>query len=202
MRMHITLALLLILLTGCVLHEDLYDATSQFGPITAEFEITRDDVFAHDAASDEISVLGVELGDSRKEVVARVGEPDRALDHGEAGVNLEYEESLGMEETGLLFHLDDGLVTRITIMEPFADELAGTTDFREYGKDDIYFELFGVPPQQDEFSMFRRFKYPEEGVEVFVSKGEMVGFSLVPPQDAPDRQVNETLVDEWEERLE
>lgn len=157
-------------------------------------EITEVDMFPLDGKTGEdISVLGVKLGDTKKDVQEKIGLPDLQITY-PISTNWEYRESLTLDKIGLLIHFDYDEVTRITIKAPFNKFLHGETIIK-HTKNDIY-RMFGKPDELKLLSYFTQHTYYTKGFEVFQSRKIMTGFSLIPVQleKARDSVIDKSLI--------
>ena len=80
----------------------------------------------------------------------------------------------------LLFHSDNGTVTRITVRPEFNKYLKGETVLYNISKSKM-FAMFGLPDKSEPVSYFTIYYFYEKGFETVVDAKLMVGFSLVPP---------------------
>jgi len=152
-------------------------------------EITAHDIFPlGNKTSEDISVLGIALGDTKAEVIDKIGLPDLETAY-PISANWEYREGLLLDRVGLLIHFDNDVVTRITIKEPFNKYLHGETVIN-HDKADI-FRMFGKPDESKLLSYFTQYTYYGKGFEVFQSRKRMNGFSLIPVQ--PDKVRNSVI---------
>jgi hypothetical protein len=163
--------ILAILILGCT-------------PQIVMHDLTKEDVFALEGIkSNEITVFGVKLGDTTNEVVDKIGEPDSKSFYEENNVaNFEYGAAIGLEDLGLIFHFENYVVTRITVLSPMNKFLHGLTKIGE-DKEHVYRTL-GIPDdQRSEASTtlinYRVFMYTERGIEIFLTADGENRFSLV-----------------------
>jgi len=157
-------------------------------------EITEVDIFPLDGKTGEdISVLGVKLGDTKEDVKEKIGLPDLEVTY-PISTNWEYRESLTLDSIGLLIHFEYGEVTRITIKTPFNKFLHGETVIN-YDKYDIY-RMFGKPDEMRLLSFFTQYTYYTKGFEVFQSRKIVNGFSLIPVQleKARDSVIDKSII--------
>ena len=132
----------------------------------------------------QISVKGIALGDSLETVIEKVGYPDGQQQYGDNIINVEYGNRFGLEKTGIILHLRDDKVTKITLKEPFNEFLKGETKI-EHTKTSI-FNLLGTPaevrkvPIADGSALLVSiYTYPERGIEVLVRKQQQNALILV-----------------------
>ncbi len=177
------LIVLIIAATGCIKLD--YDNKPEEVPIksTEVYEITEVDVLSmiDDIDSRNIMVMGIKLGDPMENVFTAVGTPDIETQVGPNSYNYEYRERLLVEHVALLFHSDNGTITRITFRPSFNRYLKGETVIQDHSKEDVY-RIFGKPDILEPVSYFTIYYFYEKGFEVVVEKKEMGGFSLVPPK--------------------
>lgn len=172
--------LVLFLLAGC-------NFTGMFSA-EKKYELTETDIVSmmrneEVFTSDQITVMGVEFGDSENKVKKGLGNPNvRNIDYEIEGIiNLEYGDSLGFNGTGLIFHLEDNKVTRITVLEPFNDNLIGLTKLGK-PKEEVYAYL-GKPDNIKRMVRgprveFKTFVY-NNGVEIILKDGKEDRLSFV-----------------------
>lgn len=153
----------------------------------SKYEIAEDDIFTltkGDFESTEISFFGLMLGDSYEDVLARLGIPDVMFQPADESYrNMDYKRKIGIggQVSGLTFHLENDVVTRITVKPPFKKYLHGNTSI---GTDkEIIYILLDVPDYQDFLSTFRIFFYVEKGVEVYFSNRYVDRLSFVMPEE-------------------
>lgn len=152
------------------------------------YEITEIDVLSlKDLSSRDISVKGLKLGDSLENIIDKLGYPDSQLSYLPNILNIEYGKRLNLEDVGLIFHLEDDKITRITIKEPFNKFLVGKTKINNT-KAEIYY-LLGIPEKVDKIPLkensillMRLYRYTGKGIEVIIRQKEQNALSLVEPQ--------------------
>ena len=112
-------------------------------------------------------------------------------------VNFEYAKRLNMTAPGLVIQLRGNQVYKITMKRPFNQYLHGKTVI-DHTKDEVYFNLLGVPDSQEEVHLFRVFYYEDEGFEAILRKGELNGLSLVTPRPitSPKTKIDPAIVAE------
>ena len=150
----------------------------------AKYELTEVDIFSLDNFNaNEVSVMGLKVGDRTQTLLEILGSPDLQTDYAGGISTLEYSESIGLEETGLIILLDNGVVKRITVKESFNEMLSGNTK-ANHEKEEIY-SLFGVPEEvlrmplkQDSSLMLKSLQYYSKGLEFTLRRGEALSFSL------------------------
>ncbi len=150
-----------------------------------KYELTKTDIFSLDSFDpEEISVLGIRLRDDVETVLKVLGSPDNTISYPPNIVNYEYSKNIGLDETGLILHLVNSIVRRITIKEPFNQLLVGKTS-TTLPKEEVY-ALLGTPDEVDFVPMaensaraFKALKYKDKGLEVYLKKDKQFGFALV-----------------------
>jgi hypothetical protein len=150
----------------------------------AKYELTEVDLFSLDSFNaNDVSVMGLKVGDRTQTLLEILGSPDLQTDYSGGVSTLEYSESIGLEETGLIILLDNGVVKRITVKEPFNEMLNGDTK-ANHEKEKIY-ALFGVPEEvlrmplkQDSSLILKSLQYYSKGIEFTLRRGEALSFSL------------------------
>ena len=170
------LLLTLLLLAGC--------SRNTTAPATlppAKYELTTVDLFAQkDWKGTEVSVFGIQLGNTKTDVVGKLGAPDLSRAFGNTS-NFEYSKSLAMPHTGLLFHFVGDKLTRITVKEPFNRFLGNETKIGPEYKEAMY-RTFGAPSKIYLLSHFATYTYKNNGIEIFLDGKKLGGFSLVLPE--------------------
>jgi len=151
----------------------------------AVYEITKDDILSLDNfTAREVSVMGVQLDDSLQDIVNKIGEPDGKRDYAGNITNLEYSSAIKLNQTGLIIHLKNGKVKRITMREPFNAYLVGKTKIN-HDKAEIYSilgkpdDLKHVPISQGSPIVYRLLEYYKKGIEVTMRRGMQNGLGLV-----------------------
>jgi len=154
---------------------------------SALYEITETDIFAlKEFTSNQVSVLGIMLGDTQAHVLDTLGSPDNRRDYPSDGIiNLEYSKNIGLNETGLIVHIKNGNVARISMLQPFEEKLIGKTKV-SYNKTDLY-NLLGAPDDMQFIPVspgsalvYRLLSYKNNGIEVTMRKSVQNGLNLVP----------------------
>lgn len=146
-----------------------------------------DDIFADLDSLDvtEVSVMGVRLGDSLYTAQQVFGIEDSSSSFPEQGVvNLEYGESLGLDATGLIFHFENNILTKISVQPPFNEYLKGETRI-DRSKNEVY-RYFGIPERFSDFHKLRIFHYDDLGLEIYINRQDMVGFGLILQEQSKD----------------
>ncbi len=97
--------------------------------------------------------------------------------------NFEYKTLLETDKIGLVVHLENGVVERITFKEPFNKYLKGKTKIvPEYDKQEL-FDFFGVPTRKSVMKPFEIYHYEDRGLEVLFNEKGWNGFTLVRPKE-------------------
>jgi outer membrane protein assembly factor BamE (lipoprotein component of BamABCDE complex) len=158
-----------LLITGCLQLD--YNQQKSF------YDITKIDLFAKkDWSSDQVSIMGVTLGMTSKEVISLLGEPDLTTSFNETVFNYEYREKLTLKRIGLNFHFEEGKVARMTLKKPFDRFLKGNTKIVN-DKQDLY-RLLGRPSAIKILSGFTLYQYDEKGLDVIMDGPKQNGLSL------------------------
>src|SRR3989344_2580913 len=150
-------------------------------------EITETDLFSMPKYhSLNVTVLGIRLGNTEEQVMTTLGKPDTINTYqdqtGEIA-NFEYKTLLGTEKIGLVVHLENGIVERITFKQPFNKYLKGKTRIvPEYGKEEL-FNLFGKPTSKRVMKPFQIYNYEDRGLEILFHEEGWDGFTLVRPKE-------------------
>ena len=150
----------------------------------AKYEITEVDIFSvKDINANDVSVRGLKVGDRTQTLLETLGTADIQTDYRGGTSTLEYSESIGLNESGLIVLLDNGVVKRITIKPSFNKFLVGKTK-ADYEKDGIY-ALYGAPEEvvrmplkQDSSLIIKSLLYHSKGLEFTIRKNTALGFSL------------------------
>ncbi len=177
------LIVLIIAATGCI-KLDYDDKSGEMPRKSSEvYEITGTDVFSmiDDIDSRNVMVMGIKLGDSMDDVLTKIGAPDIETQVGPNSFNYEFREKLAADHVALLFHSDNGTVTRITVRPEFNRYLKGKTAIHNISKSNMY-SMFGKPDKLELLSYFTVYYFYEKGFETIVDAKFMAGFSLVPPK--------------------
>lgn len=137
----------------------------------AKYEIARDDIFTStmgDFKSTEISFFGIMLGNSYARVIEKVGVPDvMYMPEDESFKNMEYRKKIGIcgMESGITYHLENDIVTRITVKPNFKKYMHGNTSI---GIDkEIVYTVVDIPDYQDFLDVYRIFHYVEKGMDIY-----------------------------------
>lgn len=155
---------------------------------SALYEITETDILGiKNFRSDQVSVLGIMLGDAQAHVLDTLGSPDNRRDYPSDGIiNLEYSKKIGLNETGLIVHIKNGNVARISMLQPFEKKLIGKTKI-SYNKTDLY-NLIGAPDDMQFIPVspgsalvYRLLSYKNNGLEVTMRRSVQNGLNFVPP---------------------
>ncbi|MBU1198291.1 MAG: hypothetical protein KKF46_05225 [Nanoarchaeota archaeon] len=153
----------------------------------SKYEIAEDDVFSlggMDFKSTDISFLGVMLGDSMAEMVARLGQPnDMYIASDKSYTNANYRKTIGIGEIeeGLTFHLEDDVITRITVKPSFGKYLHGNTSIGTT-KQTLYI-IIDLFDYQDFLSYLKVFHYVEKGVEIYLKADKIERMSFIEPKE-------------------
>ncbi len=151
------------------------------------YEITRDDIFTiKNFTSDQVSVLGVRVGDSQTSALDTLGSPDNRRDYpSDAITNLEYSTKIGLNQTGLIIHVKNSRIARISMLPPFNKHLQGKT--RIIHNKTVIYNMFGAPDDLQFVQaspksalLYRLLSYKKYGMEITMRKNEETGLNLVP----------------------
>ncbi len=160
MRKLFTTICLLLVLSGCK-------------DTVLRHEFTTENIFLiQNISAENITLYGIGLGASIPDVIAVFGQPDAKKEYiFEGQTNLEYGQKINLTENGLIFHFDNGTMTRLTIKEPFTEHYLTKTQLN-ITKKEVYGWL-GIPEKQTNVLDYRVFTYTTRGVDVFL-KGRNV----------------------------
>jgi hypothetical protein len=156
-------------------------------------ELLYNDIFAQDFVSTNVTILGVTVGMTADQVKQKLGSPDQSVESDFGGVqNLLYGKSLGLNNTGLIIHLERNFVTRIIITDSMAPLLKGNS--RPGRPKETIYGLLGVPNRQYDFPINpasrpagsqtiigRFFVYNKIGLEVYLVRGTEYQYAFVYP---------------------
>ena len=132
------------------------------------YDIVRDDIlFIPNITSRNVSLYGIGLGAMIPEVVAAFGQPDKRNELIIEGItNLEYGKKINLTDNGLIFHFENGTLTRMTIIRVFTEHYQTKTQLN-FTKREVY-EQFGIPDKQSTVLAYRVFTYDTQGIEIFL----------------------------------
>ena len=153
----------------------------------AKYEIARDDVFSMgnlDLISTDISFLGIMLGDSKQDLLDKIGTPNSIYEPADGSYqNYGYGNAIGIAGTssGILFHMVDDKIERITVFKEFNKYLHGNTTMGQ--EKQMIYALLDVPDYQDFISNFRVFYYVEKGIEVYLRTNNADRISFIQPTE-------------------
>ena len=150
-----------------------------------KYEVTEIDIFALESFNaNNISVLGVSVGDRTKKLLENLGNPDLQTDFSAGVSSWEYSTSLGLDSAGIIILLDNGIVRTITVRNSFNEQLVGETA-KLYSKAELYQKIgiqddtLFMPIKKDSALIIRVLRYNEIGVDFIVRKNKVIGFSLM-----------------------
>ncbi len=180
-EMQIFLASLIIIALASLVLALVYNPPKE---LATKYELTETDIFSlKEYNANEISVMGVKVGDRTQRVLEVLGTPDVQSDFDAGVATFEYAKAIGLNSTGLIVSLESGVVTSMTIREPFAKFLKGKTK-PNYSKQEVY-ALYGVPDktifmpiEEGSFVVIRVMRYLDKGIDFIIRKDNAIGFSL------------------------
>jgi len=151
---------------------------------TAKYELTETDIFSlEDFNANDVSVMGIKVGDRTKNVLEVLGTPDKEINVGRGISTFEYSKGIELEETGLILSLNNGILESITIREPFNKYLTENTKI-EFTKDEVY-NMFGIPDetifmpmQENSAFVIRVMRYETIGLDFIIRGDNVLGFSF------------------------
>jgi len=173
------IVVLVALLTACS-QTTRKDSSSQ--PLTSISDVSE--LFSNNLSSTQVVFNKVFLGQSKKELVASIGVPDNFTSFNEQGVlveNYEYGPSLGFKGTGLVVHLEGGMVKRIIVTDRYAPKQS----IIGMSKEDLFLNV-GLPDKSFPVYRFILYKYPERGLGVVAFRGKVVELVLSRPEELDD----------------
>ena len=132
----------------------------------------------------ELAVKGLMLNDTRNKAIKLFGDPDNFTRFEGEGLvieNLEFGKGWGNNRSGIVVHLENERVTRITVNRGFNYLLHGMT---KVGKpnDEIFFSL-GSSDSKEILGRFILLQYNDLGIEFITYRGDEIGLSLVSPSE-------------------
>jgi hypothetical protein len=174
---HALALFLVLLLVAC------QPQSNKIGNVTVErtpYELVYNDVFTGNFSSKNITVLGVTVGMTEEELQAKLGPPDvkNEFDFG-AVKNWEYSAKIGLNQTGVLYHMEQGRVTRITVTKAMDKYLAGNTTVQKT-KEQVY-SVYGIPERTYDIPRARYFVYNDEGFEAYLNNNGEYQYAFVYP---------------------
>ncbi len=141
------------------------------------YELTESDVFANiDFQGYRVSVFNVKLGDSYQTVIKKIGRPDVQQLHPPNIVNWEYSTKIDTDGSGLIIHMEGGVVTSFTVKKPFNKYLSGNSKIQGE-KEDIY-RIFGKPDRLKINYPFTYYYYDNKGLDVIADAGDINGYNF------------------------
>ncbi len=143
-------------------------------PLNPKFEITQSDVIASDLNAKEITFFGAKLGDTRDAVVENLGKPDYMKTYSGNVENIEYSTKFEMADVGLLFHLENEIVTSIVVKQPFNKYLHGDTVI-DWTKDEML-QRFGSADSAEMQYPFKIYTYNDRGIKFIIDRKEQNGW--------------------------
>jgi len=161
------------------------------------YEITEKDIIMEKISAGLVSVKGVKLGDTLDRVKEKLGNADFQRSYPPNVLNWEYASSIDTLGTGILLHFENGILTRITLAEPFnkylidKTKIGSTTEdlYKNLGKPtDIKFITKGDSMQSGK--AFKKIIFGNFGYEFVMDKDLVKFFSLI----LPDQIKNKGLV--------
>ena len=141
---------------------------------------TEDILLIPNLSSLNISVNGVSLGASITDVITIFGAPDKKNEMiMEGETNLEYGQTINLSDNGLIFHFENGTLTRMTVKKPYTEHYTTKTQLN-FTKYELY-NWLGIPDRQDTVLAYRVFSYDNQGIEVFLKGKNVNRFSFFKP---------------------
>jgi hypothetical protein len=171
------LALLaLVLLSACQPHtQTLIESVPH-----TEHELISSDAFATPFSSRTTTVLGVTVGMTEEDVLTKLGPADNTNEFDFGAIkNWEYSAKLGLNQTGIIYHFEQGKVTRIAVTKAMNPYLQGTAVINKT-KDQIY-SVYGTPERVYDVPGGRFYVYNDEGFEVYTSPAGEYQYAFVYP---------------------
>ena len=143
-------------------------------------ELLFSEVLGADFVSSNITVLGVSLGMTEDDVLQRLGTADIAQEFEFGGIkNWQYAEKLGLNQSGVIFHIEQRVVTRI-IVTAAMDEYLSEANKVSKTKAELY-AARGIPDRQYDLKKMRFFVYNTQGYESYLNQDKQFQYSFVYP---------------------
>lgn len=143
-------------------------------PLDPKFEITKSDVIASNLNARDITFFGAKLGDTRDMLVQKLGKPDYTRTYSGDVENIEYSTKFEMNEVGLLFHMENEIVTSVTVKQPFNKYLQGDTVI-DWTKDEML-QRFGSADSAEVQYPFKLYTYDDRGIRFIIDRKEQNGW--------------------------
>jgi hypothetical protein len=117
---------------------------------------------------------------TEEEVLAKLGPADVANEFDFGAVkNWEYGPKIGLNSTGVLYHMEGGRVTRITVTKAMDSQLSGNSKVQKT-KEEVY-SVYGVPERTYDIPRARFFVYNDEGFEAYLNNDGEYQYAFVYP---------------------
>jgi hypothetical protein len=198
--MNTRLTLLLLIVSTALVACEQEPAFYKNVPRTSN-ELLYNDVLAHPFSSRNTTVLGVSVGMTSEDVRTRIGEPDKVEQYSFGSIqNWHYSAAVGLNSTGVLYHFEDGTVTRITISPAMNKYLKGNSTVGKQ-KEDIY-SVLGAPDRIYDIPRARFLVYNDEGFETYLNRYGEYQYAFVYPMRKLPTMAYETKNKTNEEILE
>ncbi len=143
-------------------------------------ELVYNDILSQPFVSTNVTVLGVRLGDNEETVFAALGQasPVEKFDFGQIQ-NWHYKTDPSMNESAVVYHFEDGVVTRISWGRSLNSYLQGNSTVG-LEKEDIY-ATQGAPERAYDIPFGRFLVYNNAGLEVYLDRYGINQYALVMP---------------------
>ncbi|MEK6904093.1 MAG: hypothetical protein AABW87_00705 [Nanoarchaeota archaeon] len=153
-------------------------------PSSSSYELTKSDIFSiSNFNAKQVSVFGVRLGDTQEIIFKKLGKADKEEFYDPDISNWEYSKAIDLQFAGLVFQFKSGILTRITIKQPFNKFLKGETKI-DHTKEEIY-AMFGNPDSSRyvQYSSstgraYRLMNYMSRNMEIILLGEDQNGFSF------------------------
>ncbi|MBI4440667.1 hypothetical protein HY639_00725 [Candidatus Woesearchaeota archaeon] len=162
MRVKLLIVVAVLMLIGCAGKEK-----------QLRHDMSSENVFLiSNITAENVSINGIGLGASVLDVLNVFGEPDNRKEYIlEGETNLEYGVKINLSDNGLIFHFDNGTLTRFTLKQPYTDHYQTATQLN-FTKREVY-DWFGLPDKQTPVLNYMVYTYKEKGIDIFL-KGRNV----------------------------
>ncbi len=157
-------------------------------------ELTEKAVLDEKILANLITVKGVKLGDDIGMAKQKLGNPDFEQGFEPNLLNLEYSSTIDTLGSGLLLHFESGILTRITIAEPFNKYLKDKIKIGSTSED--LYKFFGKPTEityitesKDSGRAYKKIIFGALGYEFVMDKDKVKFYSFVLPDKVKNKGV-------------
>lgn len=155
---------------------------------------TEDILFIPNMTSQNVSLYGIGLGATIPEVLVIFGQPDKRNELILEGMtNIEYGEKINLTNNGLIFHFENGTLTRMTVKQAFTEHYQTKTQLN-FTKREVY-EQLGIPDKQSTVLTYRVFTYDAKGIEIFLKGRNVNRISFFVPKKTEQKTKSASSVE-------